>query len=269
MGNLLNRLLIMLNSEDPDSTYYHIAMTMLQNFDLLGKLAIQELAELCDVSKSTISKFIRALGFEDFSDFKCDTPFFENKYGNNLNYNSNVLRYLDHHSFEDYVAIAQADLAQALSSIDSAAIDQLAHDLMQYEKVAAFGLMFSETAALDLQTKLAYCKKFIVTSLDDLKQNRFIRSAGEDTLIIVFSNSSDFLYRYQLTTGRIPRPEFHQSKAKVVLITSNQNEAKDPRVAYYIRFKHTSRVQNHRFVYQLISDMIAYRYRELTGQIGV
>ena len=46
MGNLLNRLLIMLNDNDLDSTNYHIAMTLLMNFYLLSELSIGEVAIL-------------------------------------------------------------------------------------------------------------------------------------------------------------------------------------------------------------------------------
>ena len=48
--------------------------------------------------------------------------------------------------------------------------------------------MFSETAALDLQIKLSYKKKIIVTNLNDMKQEKFIEEAGEDTLLIIFSD---------------------------------------------------------------------------------
>lgn len=266
MGVLIYRLLIVLNDREPDSTYYHIASTMLANYDGIGRLSIQELADLCGVSKSTISKFIRDLGFEDYIEFRYELPFASNKYGNSLNYNSNIMRFLDDHDPADYVAAAQADLAEVLRSVDPKVIDQLAHDLVDYERVAAFGLMFSETAALDLQTKLAYSKKFISTSLSDTKQNRFIASAGPDTLIIVFSTSGDYIRSYQLTPGHAARRDFLESKAKVVLITSNEAMKDDPRLAYCICFKNTTRLQNHRFVYGLICDLVVHRYRELTGQ---
>ena len=56
MGILYDRLLILLNESSSDSTFYHIALAMLQNMELLHSLAINEVADLCRVSKSTISK---------------------------------------------------------------------------------------------------------------------------------------------------------------------------------------------------------------------
>lgn len=42
MGILYDRLLILLNESSSDSTFYHIALTMLQNMKLLHSLAINE-----------------------------------------------------------------------------------------------------------------------------------------------------------------------------------------------------------------------------------
>lgn len=56
MGILLNRLLIVLNNSDLKSTDYHIAFTLLSNFNLINDMTIGELADLCSVSKSTNSK---------------------------------------------------------------------------------------------------------------------------------------------------------------------------------------------------------------------
>ena len=68
MGILYDRLLILLNESSSDSTFYHIALAMLQNMELLHSLAINEVADLCRVSKSTISKRRFRFNFFDVSD---------------------------------------------------------------------------------------------------------------------------------------------------------------------------------------------------------
>ena len=59
MGTLLNRLLIILNNGKESSTYYHIANILLCNYDAIQNMTIQEVANLCFVSKSTISSETR------------------------------------------------------------------------------------------------------------------------------------------------------------------------------------------------------------------
>lgn len=265
MGSLLNRLLIMLNDSDPKSTDYHITFTLLMNFYSLSTLSIGEVASLCTVSKSTISKFIRNIGYEDYADFKSAAPFEENKFGFNLNYNQNIAEYIETNGLDRYIDVLQDDLTLARSSIDMSKIEELAKDLIRYQKVASFGLLFSEIGAIDLQWKLAYNGKFVITTMSDVKQRDFINYASEDTLIIIYSNSGSYMQKYQLSEFQEPK-DFSHIKSKIVLITSNSKMMNHPGVDLCLCYGHTSAVQTHSVLYPLINDMIVMKYRELTRE---
>lgn len=267
MGMLYNRLLIILNEESPDSTYYHIALVMLKHIEELMKIPINKLAEICDVSKSTISKFIRFIGYEDYAEFRYAATFEDNKYNNNFNYVYNVMKYIENNSMDCFIDTIRKDIEATYRNLDWDSIDRLVKDLVQYKRVAAFGLMFSETAAMDLQVKLAYNKKFIVTNLNDLKQDYFIQNAGEDTLIIAFSDSGEFINKYQNIEDFANKKAFSATKAKVVVITSNRNMEKDPRVDYCIYYEKTTSLCTHRIVYGVLTDVIAYKYRQYTHNV--
>lgn len=261
MGILYTRLLIVLNDRDLHSTDYHIALVMLQNMQRLAELSIQELAGLGNVSKSTISKFIRELGYEDFADFRNAAIFEDNKYHNSFNFVQDVMGFLEEHPTDSYFLEVLRDMQESYASLDWAAVDRLVADLAQHERVAAFGMMFSETAALDLQIKLGYNGKFIFTSMSDRKQMEFLRQADENTLILVFSDSGDYLNRYRNIRDFVRKSDFDDTKGKVVLITSNPEAAQDPRVAYSVLYRRTGTLHTHRMVYQLLTDLVAYRYR--------
>lgn len=261
MGILYNRLLIILNDSDLDSTDYHIALVMLQNMHRLADLSIQQLADLCSVSKSTISKFIRELGYEDFADFRDAAVFQDNKYHNNYNFVEDVMGFLEHNSGDSYLLTVLRDMQESYASLDWAMVDRLVEDIATHEKVGAFGMMFSETAALDLQIKLGYNGKFIATSMNDRKQMAYLRHADADTLVIIFSDSGDYLNRYRNIWDFVRKSDFDDTKAKVVLITSSTEAAHDPRVAYSVLYRRTGSLHTHRMVYQMLSDLIAYKYR--------
>ncbi|MFU1881068.1 MurR/RpiR family transcriptional regulator, partial [Enterococcus faecium] len=110
----------------------------------------------------------------------------------------------------------------------------LAKCLTTYNKVGAFGLLFSESAAIDFQYKLAYAGKFIITYQSDLKQIEFIEQADEETLLVIFSNSGGFLQRQQLRDDVPYRNVFENTKAKIFVITANEE------------------VRNYRFVHDII-----------------
>lgn len=263
MGELLNRLLIILNNRKENLTYYHIANVLLCNFDSIKNMTISEIADLCFVSKSTISKFARYIGFGDFLEMKSAASYKSNKSSNNLNYNDNILSYMANHTEEEYIDLIIDDLKLAKSSIDMSKIDELVENLFKYDKVAAFGLLYSESAAMDLQMKLAYNEKYIITHINDVEQNTFIKNADKDTLIIIFTNSGNYIKKYQLiTAGNIDKNVFKQTKAKIVVITANKEIEKYPYVDLCITFDHASSIQTHSILFQLITDFIAFRYKK-------
>lgn len=112
MGILVNRLLVMLNENESGTTFYYIALTLLEHIMELGNMNINEIAELCTTSKSTISKFIRALGYRSFSDFRYAVEMENNKYRSPNSYTHDVIGYLDEHTYEEYAQ----DLAQDMRS---------------------------------------------------------------------------------------------------------------------------------------------------------
>lgn len=265
MGILYNRLLIVINDNSADSTWYHIAMTMLLHMSELSELGINELAALCCVSKSTISKFIRTLGYTDYGEFRAAAQVEEKKYSLPFSFNQNLIGYIAEHSTDDYFRIVLRDLEETYRSLDWDALDRLVRDIASHPKVGAFGLMFSETAAIDLQIKLYHVQKFIITQMDDQKQMEYIRRAQEDTLVIIFSDSGQYLDRYCGHIGDfVDKLEFATTRARIVLITANEKMVRDPRVAYSLLYRRTTGLRTHRMTYQLLTDLITYRYWEYT-----
>lgn len=265
MGILLLRLLILLNDKDVDSTDYFIAKTLLMNYHSLSEMSINEVAKMCFVSKSTISKFIRTINFENYADFREAAIFKENRYGFSLNYNQNIMNFVEGNNFDTYFDIVKNDIDDLKKNIPIKEIQKLANLLNNYKNIAAFGLLFSEFAALDLQGKLAYNGKFISTNLDDVKQDVFIKNSKEDTLIILYSNSGLYFEKYQMADYLINK-NFANTKAKIVLITSNKKIAKNPNVDLSICYNHLSEVQTHSVIYPLINDFIVAEYRKIKNK---
>jgi DNA-binding MurR/RpiR family transcriptional regulator len=238
-------------------------MILLENYELIEALSIGEVANMCSVSKSAISKFVRKLDYEDYASFRAAAPFEENKFGFVLNYNQNIAEYIEQNGIDSYAKAIQADIDYALKVLDMGKITELAKDLIHYKKIIAFGLLFSEIGAIDLQQKLAYNKKFIITKMSDVKQVDVLDRADEDTLIIIYSNSGSYMMRYQLSEFQEEK-DFSKVKGKVVLITSNKEMEYYKGVDLCISFGHTTKVQTHSNIYPFVNDIIVMKYRELT-----
>ena len=116
---LHRRLLYILNENLPGSTWYCIAMKMLQYYGDLDMISIEEMASLCAVSKSTISKFIRVLGYEDYRTFQKQAAINFNRKQRENYFVTDVMRYIDEHSTDAYVdAVKEAANVWAVPVID-------------------------------------------------------------------------------------------------------------------------------------------------------
>lgn len=256
MGLLIVRLLTLLNTKSLSSTFGHIALVLIQNYSQIYQLSISDMANLANVSKSTMSKFARKIGFDDYYDLKDNAPFVEDRFNNRLNYLTNIIDVLEKGDLDLYFQAIHSDIRKLQASID-----RFAQQLVFYKKVAAFGLLFSESAALDFQYKLAYNGKFIYTCQNDYQQEQFIRQADKDTLIIVFTNSGDFVRQNQLVPSWPRKNSFAHSKAKIMAITSDTNLVRLDYINDAIVFPHQTDIQTHAFLYQIIMDLIVARYR--------
>lgn len=81
-------------------------------------------------------------------------------------------------------------------------------------------------------------------------------------MLIVFSDSGQYLNRYDAIEDFYDKGIFNTTKAKTVLITSDEKMAHDPRVAYSILFHRGGNVHTHRTTFPFVTDMIAWRYYE-------
>lgn len=263
MNLLIVRLITFLNGQTIETTNYHIAVTMLDHYNSIWSMSIGEIAKLCDVSKSTVSKFARTLGFDDYIDLKDNAIFIENRFNNPLNYVSNIITSIENEGYSEYFDSIIKDIDYFKTHLDLSTFDRVAKAIYTHEKVMAFGLIFSESAAIDLQYKLAYNGKFIHTFQDDLVQEGFLKSATEDTLILIFTNSGNYLTKQQIRAGTPKKSFFSQTKAKIIAITSNPKVLDLPFVEDAIIFPHQTSYQTHTFMYHIVTDLIVSRYRQI------
>lgn len=259
---LHRRLLNIVNENPPGSTWYSLAMTMLQYDGDLDTISIEEMASLCTASKSTVSKFVRALGYEDYRTFQKQAAVDLSRKQRENYFPTDVMGYIEHNSMDAYLDAVLRDIRMTYELLDWKTMDRLVEDIYHAEKVAAFGWEFSETAALDLQAKLRFYRKFIVTNTDDQKQADYIRNADQNTLIVVFSDSGEYIQRPQHTEMERAHWAFEHFRGKLVMVTSDPDADKDPLVDYCLRYRHCREVHTHRVLYPILTDLLVYRYRE-------
>lgn len=263
---LYQRLASLISGGNADTTEYHIANVMMENMDYIVEYSIGETAKLCNVSKSTISKFVREIGFEDYTDFKWAAMGERRKeYYTKDGSTINITDYICQNGVNNYMDVLMTDIRHLFEMGDIRKIDALVRDLHEYKHIAAFGEVYSETAAINFQYKMSLYRRFIYTTIDDMKQTQYIENAGEDTLLVIFSNTGRYISIYSRLEGWPRKTCFDRTKAKVVLITSNRKMDEDSRVDSCLFLDYAEKVQNHPILYQLLIEQIALRYQQIYG----
>ncbi len=177
-----------------DSNNCRIARYLLERLDSLEDMSIEGLAAECFVSKATVSRFCRDIGLEDFGELRellgqDGRPF--TLYGQGLPPKEQGL---------DFCGLVQESLHLVAETIDYNALERLAGEIKEAKRVAAFGLLKAETAAISLQSDLVMLGKNAVTKVAFREQMDFLSSAGPEDLVIIFSYTGIY-FDYGLPRG--------------------------------------------------------------------
>ena len=71
MGSLEEKLMSYVSTTPQQDANYDIALAMLTHYGKLKNLSLAEIADLCYVSKASISRFCRFMGFDGFRSAYC------------------------------------------------------------------------------------------------------------------------------------------------------------------------------------------------------
>lgn len=255
MFNLKIILLSLMNSEPEDSNNSRIARYILEHIDELENCSISDLAKKCYVSNSSISRFCRAIGLQDYNELKNQVAKYQVEHAYTI---ARKFRYPGDEGENPYNAYADqiiANLEKMKNSIDVNEINALVDDLFQYEKVSAYGYLQSQNVALNLQYDLQTNRKIIFTCMQFADQIEHIQKADEKELIIVFSESGTYFRRAFANHNA-----FHMAhKPKIYVVTSNQ-KIHQPYVDHYIRYESDGNYASHPYPLNAIAGMIASGY---------
>ncbi|UUZ79890.1 hypothetical protein LJK88_33385 [Paenibacillus sp. P26] len=199
-------------SSDDGSTNCQIASYILSHLDEVKQLNISELSKKCNVSNSSISRFCKEIGLNDFTELKeliNTTSFHFNLYSNHQSIRTRSL---------DFVEKVKESLNLVSESLNYEVLNHLAKDIDRYEKIAIFGLLKAETVAMNLQSDLLVLGKRAITKVPFKQRLEYLENTTDKDLIIIFSYTG--IYFEHTFPRKIPK---HQAKPKVYFITSDGN----------------------------------------------
>lgn len=214
MGKIRASLVAVMNSEETNSTYYRIAKYLLQNNYIVNHVSMDDVAKNCYCAKSTVSRFCRQIGYENYYELNQDlytsTTKSQDKYDKYL---------LD--DFENTKDIFFKDLINSIldakNSITKKSVFTLVSLIKEYNEIGIFGNLQSQTIAQKFQNDMGLSRKIITASLLPEHQKTYIKEADQQTLIIIVSFSGQYFRQF------INLHHFNkENKPHFILITCNE-----------------------------------------------
>lgn len=112
------RLTNLLNNSQYNSTTMHICRKLLEIVTDLDRMSIGQVADKCNVSKSTLSKFVKTLGFENYKDFRenaireKDAPVYTGNIGFEME------KYIEKYHMDNFLKLLAKDVEKFMQGID-------------------------------------------------------------------------------------------------------------------------------------------------------
>ena len=94
--NLLTSLLSILNTNDENDTDFIIARYLLENMETIKDTSIYTIADECFVSRSSIQRFVKNIGYDSFKQMKMYID-------DILEHEKSFIMYTDHSNYRDYI----------------------------------------------------------------------------------------------------------------------------------------------------------------------
>ena len=192
MSNIRIQLLNIINRDAVDSTNFIIAKYILECLEQTKVVTTQELAINCNVSKSSISRFCRKIGYEDFMELQIAVA----SYNSYLNERFPYTQMQDMKSVVQNYLISTKNIVEYMEAhIDIKVLNEIIDHIHDYERVILMGHVQSSFPAFSLQHYLTILHKFVYTTQDLNEQKEMLETLDENNLVIIFSAGGKFFER--------------------------------------------------------------------------
>lgn len=207
---ILNLMSSIINDEE-DSSDYVITKYILTNLKTIQLITINDIIENVHVSRSSVRRYAKRLGYDNFSDFKHSF--------NYIAFPSNIhLR--DFYSFTEYQSILNNKINELMLELNTIVtkdiIESLSDDIEHSEFVSIVCANNTASTMDKFQQELMYAHKVVKVVSSNFENINQDNAVSKDQLIIVVSISGIFSHSIS--------EHVNKSKAKKILLTANRDE---------------------------------------------
>lgn len=215
---VLSILLRQINGSVKKGNAYDIAKALLDHYHEIPELTIHELADACFISSSSLSRFIRTIGFEQYSDFKLAC---KKNIGIEVDYSNDVAKASADDMrpiIERYTENIKQNIEYTYEHMDIAQLDRICKMIFQAKEIAFFGLEFATLLGQHFQIKMASMNKFIRLGLTYEEQIEIASNLQDGAVIFVASLEGGYFYRNDEVMNILK-----QKKMYIIALTMNEH----------------------------------------------
>ena len=214
-------------------------------------IGISEMAKKCHVANSSISRFCKEIGLQDFNELK-ELLLEQNQSFESISKKDSIKERIN-----EYHQLVKQSIDEVVTSVDLKQIHKLCKDIKKYNHIAAFGLLKAEGPAISLQADLLMQGKQIYTNISYQEQMDYILNASEDTLIIIFSYTGAY-FDYPSLRANVKNLE----RPKIYMISGSEIET--PKYINETILFHSNHDQgSHPYQLQFVESIIAQEYANI------
>ncbi|MBU2700135.1 DNA-binding MurR/RpiR family transcriptional regulator [Sporomusaceae bacterium BoRhaA] len=172
-NDLYLKLQKIINQSASNDPYKIIAKTLIENIDSFEHITIEKMAILSFTSTSTISRFVRSLGYKSFIDLKEYSK--SNKVSRFISMNDNLKdlkfdKFHDNDILKNYIDTICNSLQNLKENIDLKKIDKINEMIYSNEHISIYGILLPGSLAKQYQLTMLslgkYCEYYDLLNLD-------------------------------------------------------------------------------------------------------
>ncbi|MBQ9424445.1 MAG: MurR/RpiR family transcriptional regulator [Erysipelotrichaceae bacterium] len=209
--NLLTSLLSLLNRNDENDTDFVIARYFLRNLSKLKDTSIYKIADDCYVSRSSVQRFIKNIGYESFTQMK-------HSLDEVLAHEVSFIDYTDHVQYREYISQSISEMiADIVKATSNAGFRKLLQIFNSADNVVILTAEDSSHACRLFQQQILTTGKLIRIISSASKNISLLDTLTENDLLLVCSVTGNFALAIN--------DQLDSIKARKCLITLNRTTA--------------------------------------------
>lgn len=262
MGSVGDLLLNYVNTSIQHDTNFDIAQSLIKNYSQIKDKSCEELADMCYVSKASISRFCKFIGFQNYKEFQeaCQFSFdIQSEYSKQFIslFSQDKQKALNLYSMDMIENIKTILTEEAMSNME-----KVASTLYNSRNIVCFSHHFLWDIGKYFQSKMFSMGKYVTQYLNYQYQLECASSLSKDDVVIITSITGTYPVRYPEIWKKIA-----DSDCKLIVITQNTSLSNWNKADFILSCGKTNKNDLGKYCALMVMDMIMIHYMEMRSSL--